>query len=128
MKTCPICDSDYPGLHSTCPSDGAVLILSHELEPGSLVRGKYRITSKQGQGGMAMVAGSWGVAPAGLADMNLWVGGHTYSVLDFDEAAQTVSLRNPWGDHPGPDGFFTIPLATFFEAFESCSFSDSPTP
>ena len=80
------------------------------------------------QGNMAMVAGSWDVAPAGLADMNWWVGGHAYSVLDFDEAAQTVSMRNPWGAHPDPDGFFTIPLATFLEAFDSCSFSDSPKP
>jgi serine/threonine-protein kinase len=32
-----------------------VLIVSHELEVGSLVRGKYRIVSKLGQGGMGVV-------------------------------------------------------------------------
>src|SRR5271156_5352380 len=56
MKTCPVCDTDYPDdKHATCPTDGAVLIESHELTPGSLVRGKYRIVRKLGQGGMGVV-------------------------------------------------------------------------
>jgi serine/threonine protein kinase len=55
MKTCPACDSGYPDHHITCPKDGAVLLESHELAPGSLVRGKYRIVSKLGQGGMGVV-------------------------------------------------------------------------
>jgi TonB family protein len=55
MKTCPVCDTPYPNQHNTCPTDGAVLIESRELAPGHIVRGKYRIVSKLGQGGMGVV-------------------------------------------------------------------------
>ena len=55
MKTCPVCDTPYPNQHNTCPTDGAVLIESRELAPGYIVRGKYRIVSKLGQGGMGVV-------------------------------------------------------------------------
>ncbi len=55
MKTCPVCDSPFPDQHNTCPTDGAPLIESRELVPGHIVRGKYRIVRKLGQGGMGVV-------------------------------------------------------------------------
>jgi tetratricopeptide (TPR) repeat protein len=46
-----------------------------------------------------------------------YVGGHAYTVMGYDANAGTVTLRNPWGHHPDPDGVFTIPLSTFLNAF-----------
>jgi TPR repeat protein len=55
MKQCPICDTSYPDEHTTCTSDGAVLIEIREWAPGTMVRGKYRILAKIGRGGMGTV-------------------------------------------------------------------------
>ena len=43
---------------------------------------------------------------------------HAYTVLSYNLQAQTITLRNPWGEHPEPDGSFTIPLSTFADSFE----------
>jgi serine/threonine protein kinase len=55
MKTCPVCDTPYNDQHISCPTDGAMLITSRELAPGNIVRNKYRIVRKIGQGGMGVV-------------------------------------------------------------------------
>ena len=55
MKICPLCDVAYPEPHTRCPQDGALLLESRELAPGHIVRGKYRIVKKIGQGGMGTV-------------------------------------------------------------------------
>jgi len=43
---------------------------------------------------------------------------HAYTVMGYDSDAGTVTLRDPWGNHPDPDGVFTIPLSEFENAFE----------
>lgn len=73
-------------------------------------------------GGLEIVAGTYAKPPDASfnpADTEWFVASHSYSVLGFDEATQIVSLRNPWGTRPGPDGAFTLPLATFVQTFES---------
>ncbi|HWG19454.1 MAG TPA: hypothetical protein VG225_02920 [Terracidiphilus sp.] len=70
-----------------------------------------------GQHDLAMTAESG--SPGSFDPGNWWVGGHAYTVLGYDEAAQSVSLRNPWGGHPEPDGIFNLPVTVFLEAFDS---------
>jgi serine/threonine protein kinase len=55
MKTCPICEKSWPSNHTNCEADGALLIDSRELEPGTVIRGKYRIVRQLGRGGMGTV-------------------------------------------------------------------------
>jgi hypothetical protein len=83
---------------------------------------KYLLLNKSGQ---AMTATTRTAAPDDLPANDWWATAHTYSVISYDEAAQTVTLRNPTGNTPAPDGVFTIPLATFYEAFSACSSSSS---
>ena len=55
MKTCPICETAYPNECARCTTDGAVLVPTAELDPGIVIRGKYRIIRTLGRGGMGTV-------------------------------------------------------------------------
>lgn len=78
-------------------------------------------------GHLAMVAGTWETGESdATAKANWWVPGHSYTVMDYDDAAQTVTLRNPWAAKPDPGGIFTIPLTVFFDGYESYTYAQSP--
>src|SRR5580700_3095709 len=55
MKRCTICHATYPAAFTHCPHDGSVLTEANEWAEGAMIRGKYRILGKLGQGGMATV-------------------------------------------------------------------------
>ncbi|MFZ0770159.1 MAG: protein kinase [Candidatus Sulfotelmatobacter sp.] len=55
MNSCPTCGLAYPADFTLCPRDGAKLVEVGVWSEGTVVRGKYRILGKVGQGGMATV-------------------------------------------------------------------------
>lgn len=55
MKSCPKCRVIYPDNYANCPQDATPLMEAEGWSEGSVVRGKYRILSKIGQGGMGTV-------------------------------------------------------------------------
>ncbi len=55
MKTCPTCQSSYPNNYAICPADGSPLQETGVWTEGSVIRGKYRLLAKVGQGGMGAV-------------------------------------------------------------------------
>ncbi len=55
MKNCPTCQGSYPNNYAVCPADGSPLEEVGTWADGSVIRGKYRVLAKVGQGGMGSV-------------------------------------------------------------------------
>ena len=55
MKTCSTCQQSYPNNYAICPADGTQLTEIGTWSEGSVIRGKYRLLAKVGQGGMGSV-------------------------------------------------------------------------
>lgn len=55
MKSCPQCSATYPDEYIVCPKDGARLVSESLWEPDCVIRGKYKVLEKIGEGGMATV-------------------------------------------------------------------------
>jgi hypothetical protein len=46
-----------------------------------------------------------------------YVESHCYTVLGYGTEDRIVTLRNPWGDQPYPDGILKLPIASFVPAY-----------
>jgi len=55
MKYCTACFKTYPTDHDECPADHTRLQVTHELQPGMIIRNKYQIMDRIGVGGMGLV-------------------------------------------------------------------------
>lgn len=55
MKSCPTCQAGYPTHFAVCPQDGTPLVEYGAWAEGTVIRGKYRVLEKIGQGGMGSV-------------------------------------------------------------------------
>ena len=73
-------------------------------------------------GSVAMVSGTKSSAGAS-SGADWYVPSHAYTILDYDEGARMVVLRNPWATKPGPDGVFRLPLSVFQQAYENFSYA-----
>ena len=52
MKSCTTCQGSYPNNYAICPADGSPLQDTGTWADGSIIRGKYQLIAKVGQGGM----------------------------------------------------------------------------
>ncbi len=99
MKRCPSCQSAYPTNYTHCPRDGSSLAEAHDWSEGMVVRGKYQIVAKVGQGGMAAVYKAVHVRfnePRALKVMNPELANDTGFVRRFEqEAIITRKLQHP---------------------------------
>jgi serine/threonine protein kinase len=57
MKYCPLCAKNYEDDVAVCDTDGATLKISGKVDPylGKLIRGRYQVHKKLGEGGMGTV-------------------------------------------------------------------------
>jgi serine/threonine-protein kinase len=55
MKICRVCQNSFSDDLNVCPNDGTDLHSATELKEGTVLRGKYEILSKLGEGGMGAV-------------------------------------------------------------------------
>jgi serine/threonine protein kinase len=99
MKTCPSCQSSYPVAYTLCPRDGSALVDSGAWQEGTTIRGKYRILSKLGEGGMAVVYKAMHMRFEELRALKVMkaelAGDHGFVKRFMQEAVLTRKIQHP---------------------------------
>ncbi|MDA2913796.1 serine/threonine protein kinase [Acidobacteriia bacterium AH_259_A11_L15] len=99
MKKCPECHTSYPESASFCPRDGTQLVTIQELEPGTIIRRKYRIEEELGRGGMGVVYRATHLLfrePRALKVINrAYLGDESFVRRFLSEALVTRQLQHP---------------------------------
>jgi tRNA A-37 threonylcarbamoyl transferase component Bud32 len=99
MKTCPICETAYPNECAQCTADGAILVPTAELDPGTIIRDKYRIIRTLGRGGMGTVYLAEHRLLGRLRALKFMSGQLSRDIRFFNrfrqEARASVELRHP---------------------------------
>jgi hypothetical protein len=102
--------------HPELKADEAFAAIGAALQKGAAV---VVSTSDSTWQAVAARSGSSGSAP--LEDW--YLARHAYSVLGVNRGGRTITLRNPWGDRPKPNGEFTVPASLFAAACVSFDMS-----
>ena len=99
MKTCPSCQSSYPVAYTLCPRDGCALVDSGAWQEGTTIRGKYRILSRLGEGGMAVVYKAMHMRFEELRALKVMkaelAGDHGFVKRFMQEAVLTRKIQHP---------------------------------
>ena len=103
MKQCPICSTEYPDEHTTCPTDSARLMETKEWQPGQMVANKYCVRAKIGRGGMGTVYKVYHVALEELRALKLinqqYARDPKFIARFLNEARVARRLRHPNAVH-----------------------------
>ncbi|HEV2348464.1 MAG TPA: hypothetical protein VG028_01325 [Terriglobia bacterium] len=100
---------------------GSKAIMENESEgeaAGALSRGmsaRAPMVACTGESRYHQLLAAHQTLPAGTGPW--YIDGHCYTILSFDPDEKIVTLRNPWGDQPYPDGILKLPLASFVPGF-----------
>src|SRR5690349_9588020 len=99
MKQCHVCRRTYPDATIRCDDDGTTLQALSEVAPGTIIRGKYKVLSLIGAGGMATVYRALHIAfneECAIKVVNdRYSGDRTLSQRFRTEAIITRKLRHP---------------------------------
>jgi serine/threonine protein kinase len=99
MRACPSCQTSYPIHYTHCPRDGNALIEAGSWQVGAIVRGKYRILSKLGEGGMGVVYKAEHMRFEELRALKIMnaelAGDHAFVKRFMQEAVLTRRIQHP---------------------------------